>query len=128
MSETQQTILIVDDEAPVLRLMSMLLTRHGYNVEACEDPVSALTLFRKHPDRFDLLIADLTLPGMKGDEMALQMAKSKPDLLVLLCSGYPFEVSTLPAEHQPRFSVLQKPFLPAMLMDSIKQLLARSHA
>jgi DNA-binding NtrC family response regulator len=125
MPNTPATILLVDDEAPLLNLMETYLSRLGYTVEKRERATDALKLVREDPAKFHLVIADLTMPEMSGDKLSLEMAALNPTLRVLLCSGYPFELATLPAHVQPRFAVLQKPFLPKMLASAVEELLSR---
>lgn len=119
-------ILIVDDEPPLLRLMQAFLERHSYQVTACATAAEALEFFRTDTSRFRVVIADLTLPDMQGDAMALQMVEEAPDLRVLLCSGYPFDLQGIAAAVRRRFGTLQKPFLPNMLTRAVEDLLNRS--
>ncbi|HYP13879.1 MAG TPA: response regulator [Bryobacteraceae bacterium] len=116
-------ILLVDDEPALVRLMQIYLVKLGYTVESCMDCASAEKLFRERSGNFELLVADLTLPDSPGDQMARRMAEQNPKLKVLLCSGYPFEVSVLPEALRSRFATLQKPFLPKMLESSVRDLL-----
>jgi DNA-binding NtrC family response regulator len=116
-------IFVVDDEAPLLNLMRVFLTRLGYQVETCPSAPEALSRFRANPGQFQLVIADLTMPDMAGDTMALQMADMDPNVRVLLCSGYPYDVQSLKAGVRERFGMLQKPFVPKMLEAALKQLL-----
>ncbi len=119
------SILVVDDEPPLRKLMQAFLERLGYQVETCADAKEALGLVQAKPDRFALVVADLSLPGLAGNEMGLQMVGINPALRILLCSGYPFEVATLPDGERFRFATLQKPFLPNMLAAAVEELLAR---
>ena len=118
-------ILLVDDEAPLLRLMQTYLNKLGYVVEACPDGKSALAAFEREPDQFSLVVADLTLPDMSGQDMAVQMAAAQPKLRVLLCSGYAAEMDKVPENMRDRFAELQKPFLPKMLVSTIEKLLPK---
>ncbi len=118
-------LLLIDDEEPLLNLMETYLKRLQYTVEKAADGTRALQLFRQDPGRFHLIVADITLPDRKGHELALELFGMNPTVKVLLCSGYPFELSTLPAPVQPNFAVLQKPWLPKMLAEAIAELLAR---
>lgn len=117
-------ILVVDDEAPLLNLMRVFLGRLGYQVETCPSALEALTHFQANPGQFQLVIADLTMPEMAGDKMALQMADMDPNVRVLLCSGYPYDVQSLAPGVRTRFGMLQKPFVPKMLESAVKELLA----
>jgi DNA-binding NtrC family response regulator len=125
MAEPRAWILLVDDEPPLLKLMQLFLERMGYQVTSCLDATSALEKLEAQPEGFHLVVADLSLPDMPGDKMALRMIDSNPELKVLLCSGYPFEVSALPPERRASFGVLQKPFLPNMLTKAVEDLLKR---
>ena len=111
-------ILVVDDEAPLLDLLKKYLERIGYQVETCSTPEGALDLFEADPARFSLVLTDLTLPGMDGEEMIARMRARAPKLRVIIASGYPYE------PHGKRTGYLQKPFLPKMLADQIQKMLA----
>lgn len=110
-------ILLVDDEAPLLDLLKRYLERLGYEVEACLTPADALQTFAADPSRYGLVLTDLTLPGMSGDEMIARMRAIVPKLRAIVASGYPYE----PKGKRTRF--LQKPFLPKMLAELIEQML-----
>lgn len=122
-SQKRAHILLVDDEPALIKVLHTYLSRIGYTVDAALNATEAFALFDSGPQRYDLLVADLTLPGVQGDEMALQMVERSPKLRVLLCSGYPFTVDSLPAAVQSRFGSLQKPFLPNMLAKMVEDLL-----
>jgi DNA-binding NtrC family response regulator len=123
--QKKATILLVDDEAQLTKLMQTYLTKLGYTVESALRASDALSTFESNPTRFELLVADLTLPDLPGHEMAMTMMQQNPALRVLLCSGYPFTVDSLPAPLQKQFASLQKPFLPNMLAKAIEELLRR---
>jgi|SRR5580658_3448401 DNA-binding NtrC family response regulator len=110
-------ILLVDDEAPLLDLLTRYLERMGYKVDSCLTPADALKRFEGNPSRYDLVLTDLTLPGMSGDEMLVEMRKRSPNLPAIISSGYSYE----PIGEWTRF--LQKPFLPKMLAELIEELL-----
>jgi two-component system cell cycle sensor histidine kinase/response regulator CckA len=110
-------ILLVDDEAPLLDLLKKYLERLGYEVEACLTPADALQRFEADPTRYALVLTDLTLPGMKGDEMIAQMRAREPKLRAIISSGYPYD----PQGTLTGF--LQKPFPPATLADQIEKML-----
>ncbi len=111
-------ILLVDDEAPLVDLLTRYLERLGYQVEACLTPADALKLFEADPSRYSLVLTDLTLPGMSGDAMIARMRAIAPKLRVIVSSGYPYEPKG------KRMGFLQKPFLPNMLADLIEKMLA----
>ena len=112
-------LLIVDDEPTLLGLMSRYLGRLGYEVETCGDPQDALARFQAEPDRFSMVITDLSLPSLNGEELIERMREVRPGLPAIITSGYP---------HIPRgvgVGFLQKPFLPHMLMEVVEKILKR---
>jgi DNA-binding NtrC family response regulator len=119
------SILVVDDEAPLVRLMQAFLERSGYSVEAFTNAADALNRFKAEPDLFRIVVTDITLPDTPGDELAITMARLNPSVRVLLCSGYPFAVDSLPEDVRPRFAMLDKPFLGNMLTGAVAELLGR---
>ena len=123
--ETPLHILVVDDEPQLLRLMQAFLERLGYAVTCCVDAASALALMSESPCRFRVVVTDLSLPDLPGPELGLRILDLNPDGRILVCSGYVFEVETLPAAVRRRFGSLQKPFLPKMLVAAVEELLAR---
>jgi CheY-like chemotaxis protein len=83
-----ERVLYVDDEAPLALLGKRILERLGYSVETNTDVVAALELVRTEPGRFDLVIVDLTMPVMTGIDFARQVSLLRPDLPVILTTGY----------------------------------------
>jgi len=81
-------ILFIDDEESLVNLGQKMLSKLGYNVETKKDPIEALALIRSEPDRFDLVITDLTMPQMTGDKMAQAILEIRPDIPIILCTGF----------------------------------------
>jgi two-component system, cell cycle sensor histidine kinase and response regulator CckA len=115
-------ILVVDDEQSLLVVMEQYLRRLGHAVVACRDGQEAWEAFERDPGSFTLVLADMTLPEMSGSELLSKMLSLNPRISILICSGYPFDSSTLPASHQHQIGFLQKPFTPRMLAESISRL------
>ncbi|TFG63454.1 MAG: response regulator, partial [Spirochaetales bacterium] len=84
-----ETILLVEDEDSVRELVSRYLSRKGYNVLEARNAGEALILFEQHANRVNLLITDILLPFMKGDELAERLRKTNLSLCTLFISGYP---------------------------------------
>jgi DNA-binding NtrC family response regulator len=110
-------LLLVDDERPLLDLLRQYLERIGYAVDACSSPESALAAFESDPARYALVLTDLTLDGMSGEEMLDRMRAIKPSLRAIISSGYPYQPRT------PSIVFLQKPYVPKMLAEAISKLL-----
>lgn len=83
-----ESILFIDDEAPIVRVGTRILANLGYSVISKTDSAEALELFRSNPDDFDLIITDMTMPGMTGDVLAEKMMAIRPNIPVILCTGY----------------------------------------
>ncbi len=83
-----ERILLVDDEMAILEVVSEILERLGYTVTPCTGSKEALALFRASPHAFDLVITDMTMPGMTGDRLAEALMKVRPDIPIILCTGY----------------------------------------
>ena len=115
-------ILLVDDEPALAKLMQTYLSRMGYVVHTSPDAESAFTIVASATEKYHLVVADVTLPGIHGDVMALQMLTENPSLKVLLSSGYPYAVDSLPEPVQARVAFLQKPYLPNMLAKAVEEL------
>ena len=120
------TILLVEDEPPLLQLIEKYLQRLGFQVETHLKSVDALRSFEIAPDRFGLVIADLGMPDMPGDTLLTRMLETRPELRILVCSGSPFFIENLPASLQRQVAFLQKPFVPKMLAEAVQQLIARN--
>jgi two-component system cell cycle sensor histidine kinase/response regulator CckA len=106
-----ETLLVVEDEAPLLKLMQYILESHGYKVLGCANGRKALDTWSEHRKRIDLLLTDLILPdGMAGTELARILQKANPGLKVLYTSGY--DAERLAKEFPPGTAVnlVQKPF------------------
>ncbi|CAN0430990.1 unnamed protein product [Phaeothamnion confervicola] len=83
-----QRILFVDDEEPLGKLGKRLLERLGYKVDVETRPKSALENVRSHPEAYDLVITDLTMPEMLGTALAEQLLTIRPDLPIIMATGY----------------------------------------
>ncbi|THB79402.1 MAG: PAS domain S-box protein, partial [Desulfobacteraceae bacterium] len=83
-----ESILLIDDEAAITKMTSRFLSRLGYRSVQVNRSAEALTLFERQPDQFDLVIMDMTMPGITGDKLAARFLEIKPDLPIILCTGF----------------------------------------
>jgi CheY-like chemotaxis protein len=81
-------VLYVDDEEALVRLTTRTLGRLGYQVTGYTDPAQALQAFRSRPQDFDVVVTDLSMPGMSGFDLARELLATRPDLPVVMTSGY----------------------------------------
>ncbi len=84
----RESILVVDDEQMVAEYLKGFLEQLGYRIMVCNDGLRALAVFEQHPNRFDLVITDQTMPGKTGFDMACAMLARRPEMPIILCSGY----------------------------------------
>jgi two-component system, cell cycle response regulator CpdR len=119
----KKKILVVDDEPQVCGVVKMLLEFDGHEVVTASNGQEALTLFEQ--GKFDLVITDYTMPGMKGDELALALKAHQPGQPVVMLTAH---AEMLKTETVPLLGVDQlvsKPFLLADLRDAIQKATAR---
>jgi CheY-like chemotaxis protein len=81
-------ILLVDDEEILVEMIKKMLERMGYSVETRTSSVEALALFSAQSERYDLVVTDMTMPNMTGEKLAVELIKIRPDIPIILCTGY----------------------------------------
>jgi CheY-like chemotaxis protein len=118
-----ERILFVDDEKSVAYVGKKLLEHLGYEVTALTDSDMALVEFREQPDNFDLIITDMTMPKMTGVQLAQEMRQCRPDLPIILCSGYSDSITAEDAKNQGFQGYLPKPFRSAKLAQTVREAL-----
>ncbi len=116
-------ILFVDDEEAIALLAEANLKNFGFMVTAVNSSIQGLELFRKTPKLFDLVVTDLAMPQMNGDRLAKEILALRPDIPVILCTGYDKNIGVENAMQAGVRQVLQKPYSPEELADHIHQVL-----
>ena len=119
----RERILFVDDEPTIEFLGKQMLGSLGYEVATCGTAIAALELFRSDPSAFDLVITDMTMPLMTGDRMALEMMGLRPDLPVIICTGFNELLTKERAQELGIREILMKPFLKNEAATLIRQVL-----
>jgi len=102
-------VLFVDDDPTNCQLYNSMLSIHNYKVSVYTNSPQALNEFRKNSDQYDVLIADIIMPDMTGDKLAVECRKINPELPVILCSGYAEHLNKSTAEEFGVSHYLQKP-------------------
>jgi len=116
-------ILVVDDEPQIVSFQKQVLKRLGYRVKAETDSMAALEAFRSAPGTFDALITDMTMPRMTGERLALELKKIRPDIPVILCTGYSDKISKEKAMEMGINAFLMKPVDRADLAKNLRRVL-----
>jgi PAS domain S-box-containing protein len=119
-----ETILVVEDEAPVRELVCDLLAGHGYKILQAESGRKALDVWNKSKERIDLVLTDLVMPDrMNGRELAERLWVERPDLKVIFTSGYSAEVVGKDFVMRRGLNYLQKPYHPQRLATVVRDCL-----
>lgn len=118
-----ERILFVDDERPLANMARQMLEGLGYRVEVFTDSLEALERFRADPDRVDLVITDMTMPRMTGDRLAAEMLSIRPDIPVILCTGFSERIDEPRARELGIRAFMLKPLISMELAGNIRRLL-----
>jgi len=106
-----ERILFVDDEMALVEIGKQMLESLGYKVTGRTSSIEALELFKAKPDSFDLIITDMTMPNMTGDELARELIRIKPEIPVILCTGYSARINPQQAAAMGIRAFVSKPVL-----------------
>jgi len=119
----KERILLVDDEVSIVNMCRQMLTGLGYTVTTRTSSIEALELFRNRPDAFDLVMTDMTMPNMTGDRLAGELMKIRPDIPVILCTGYSKKMSEESAAKLGFKAFVMKPFVRSELAKTVRKVL-----
>jgi PAS domain S-box-containing protein len=122
----KETVLFVDDEETIVRLGKELLTQLGYTVEVYTSSVKALNVFRLDPHRFDLVITDQTMPALTGEALSRELLRIRPDLPIILCTGFSHVMSAEKAKALGIQAYLMKPLAIRDLVPIIRHVLDKT--
>ena len=121
----KKTILVVDDEPEIRKLVSAMVTQFGYKVLTADSGEHALTLYRNQHEPLEMLITDVVAPGMSGPMLADKLSELQPDLKVLYISGYDNTHVVQTYVVEKGHELLAKPFAVDELKAKISELLSR---
>ncbi|MBF0550186.1 MAG: response regulator [Deltaproteobacteria bacterium] len=116
-------ILLVDDEGDLVHAEKLILEYLGYQVRSFTSSLAALETFRSQPEGFDLVISDQTMPEMTGIELATELLNIRPDLPIIICTGYSASLTSEIAKRHGIKAVVMKPLLAGKISKIIKELL-----
>jgi CheY-like chemotaxis protein len=117
-----ERILYVDDEPVIVDLAKKMLENLGYTVFTRTSSIEALEFFRNNPDKFDLVITDMTMPGMTGDRLTQRMMEIRHDIPIILCTGYSEHITEERAKRIGIREFIMKP----LIMKEIAKIIRRA--
>ncbi len=118
-----ENILLVDDEASVAKLEGQMLSRLGYQVIVKTSSGDALNTFKSKPGFFDLVISDMTMPDMTGDQLSKELLSIQPNLPIIICTGFSERINKEQAETIGVTGFLMKPVSKAEMAQLVRQIL-----
>jgi CheY-like chemotaxis protein/nitrogen-specific signal transduction histidine kinase len=122
----QEKILVVDDEKDIVKLVSRMLSKHGFIVTGATSSEEALKLFSANPADFDLVISDMAMPRMTGLDLSKELLELRPDIPIIICSGYGSRLDDEAVKKIGIKSYLKKPIFKNDLINKVRSVLDQS--
>jgi CheY-like chemotaxis protein len=126
-SRGHERILFIDDELSIVEIGKRILESLGYKVVTSTSSIEVLELFQKNPDQFDLVITDMTMPFMTGDELATELMQIRPDIPVIMCTGYSEKITEEKALSLGIRAYLGKPLFKSEIAETVRRVLDKNH-
>jgi nitrogen-specific signal transduction histidine kinase/ActR/RegA family two-component response regulator len=123
MPKGTEHILFVDDEPIIVEMGKSQLEALGYKVSTRSDSLEALALFKSKPDSFDLIITDMTMPKMTGDELAKDIKRIRPDIPIILCTGFSSKLTSKSAQQLDIDGLLMKPIILKDMASAVRKVI-----
>jgi len=118
-----EKILLVDDEESIAKLEQQMLERLGYEVTMRVNSHEALEAFRAKPNFFNLVISDMTMPGMTGDQLAIELREIRANIPVIICTGFSERINKEKAKKMGIEGLLMKPIVKSELAKAVREVL-----
>ena len=118
-----ESIMIVDDEEPIRESCKEFIENYGYHVQTFSNGIEAFETFQTNPAKFDLIVTDMTMPGLTGDKLASKILKIQPDIPIVLCTGFNENITQKKAIALGINQFIQKPLLSQDLLGLIRRIL-----
>ena len=118
-----ESILVIDDEPAITDIIAQQLERLGYGVTVLNSSVRALEHCRAEPNRYDLVVTDMTMPVLTGKKIAAELLQIRGDLPIILCTGYSDQISQKEAAALGIQALLHKPVSRQLLARTVRRAL-----
>jgi hypothetical protein len=122
-ARNSETVLVVEDSVDLREIVERILTQSGYQVMVAADGAEAIEMSGKFSGRIDLLLTDVVMPHMQGNELAPKLVKARPDLRVLYMSGFAQPALAADGTLPPDLDLLDKPFNEPTLLARVREVL-----
>ncbi|MBA4367288.1 MAG: hypothetical protein C0403_06575 [Desulfobacterium sp.] len=122
----RESILLVDDEKDITDVQAEMLKRLGYHVTATNRADDAVALFTEHPEQFDLVITDMTMPKMTGLQLSEKLRQIHPEIGIIICSGYQENASEKSFQALKINAFVQKPVIMSDLAKLVRKVLDKT--
>ncbi len=120
-----ERILFIDDEPAIVEIATSQLQTLGYKVSSRFNSLEALELFKSKPNSFDLVITDMTMPKVTGDKLAKQIRNIRPEIPIILCTGFSQKIESEGVEHLDIDTILMKPIILRELAQAIRDVIEK---
>ena len=118
-----ERILFVDDEQTIIRMVKQALELRGYHVTSRTSSIEALEAFKADPNKFDVVITDMTMPKMTGAQLSQKLLEIKPDIPIIICTGFSEKINEEKAKHMGIRGYVMKPVVINELAKKIRNVL-----
>jgi len=120
-----ESILFVDDDKAIVNMSKIMLEQLGYHVNSKTSSIDALVDFKRQPEKYDLVITDLTMPQMTGLELADEILSVRPDTPIILCTGHSSHLTSTDRSNRGIQAILTKPILSRTMSGAIRSAMER---
>ncbi len=121
-----ERILFIDDEEVLTKIGKKILELQGYSVTTFTSSIAALNIFESQPDDFDLIITDIAMPDLSGKELAVELLKIRPDMPIILFTGYSSMIAKESAEEIGISEYCLKPYDSKQLATTVRKVLDKN--
>lgn len=118
----KEHILFVDDEKQIVDMVRLMLENLGYQVTVRTSSVEALEAFRNKPDKYDMVITDMTMPNMTGKDLAKELMNERPDIPIILCTGFSEQIDERRAKELGMSAFIMKPIVMHDIANTIRRI------
>ncbi len=122
-AQHRETVLIVEDDEPLLKLLRFFLDDAGYNVMSAKNGEEAVDTYLKHSETIDLVVTDMELPGLTGRDAVLMLERMNPNIRIICASGYMDPTVKAEMFRAGAKAIISKPYAPQEVLQNVRTVL-----